>query len=76
MHCYKDNGHGVVFDTPITIWLIKFLGTVFVDDTDLYTLNLNLHTGDKVFVEMQSSTWSWCSLLNSTGGAAKPEKFL
>ena len=52
INCYKDNSHEVVFEIPVTRWLIKYLGTIFAEDTDLCTFNLNLHTREEVFAEM------------------------
>ena len=50
------------------------MGTLYVDDTDLYIFDSTLLTGREIYEEMQRSTDTWCELLNSTGGAAKPEK--
>ncbi len=74
MHCYARCGHGAAFETPISKVKMETFGTIYVDDADLFTYAASLKTGQEVFEEMQASTYAWCALLNSTGGAAKPEK--
>ena len=74
MHCYLRQGHGARFAGPISRKVLKTIGTLFVDDTDLHVFNNTFKTSEEVFEEMQRSTDTWCKLLNSTGGAAKPEK--
>ena len=74
MHCYLRRGHGARFTSSISKKVRKAIGTLFVDDTDLHIFNKAFKTSEEVFKEMQKSTDTWCELLNSTGGSAKPEK--
>ena len=74
MHCYKRRGHGALFSTPILSCKQHCIGTVFVNNADLYTFAGNLSTSKDVFQDLQESTYTWCSVLNSTGGTTKPEK--
>ena len=75
MHCYKREGFGASIVTPITGWIIEFLGTMFADDTDLNVMGDNLRTSEQVYREMQDSLYVWGDLLLCTGGALKPEKY-
>jgi hypothetical protein len=38
MSAYKKGGHGSTLISPINRIPIKFLGEIFVDDTDLFTM--------------------------------------
>ena len=58
----------------MSLTLIRCLGTMFVDDTDLYVSLPKLRDSFSVYKEMQSSMLCWGNLLCSTGGALKPEK--
>ena len=42
MHCYKREGFGADIVTPITGWVIEFLGAMCVDNTDLNMMRDNL----------------------------------
>ena len=74
MHCYEREGFGASIVTPISEWVIEFLGTMFVDDTDLIVMGNNLLTSEQVYQETQDSLYVWGDLLLCTGGALKPEK--
>ena len=51
------------------------MGGGFVDDTNLYSYDLELKDSVVVFEEIQLSLYCWCDLLNSTGSATKLEKY-
>ena len=74
IHCYHNLGYGARMTSSIRDRLIKFLGTMFVDDTDLVSWLPNLTDSRKVFFDMQESLLIWGTLLCATGGAFKPEK--
>ena len=74
MHCYEREGHGSSVLSPMSMTLIEFLGSMFVDDTDIVVSLPELRDSLAVYNEMQSSMTCWGSLLCSTGGALKPEK--
>ena len=50
------------------------MGTLFVDDTDLYTWKDGLLDPGELWLQTQSELTQWSTLLNATGGALKPEK--
>ena len=74
MHCYRLEGFGARLLSPISRLLIEFMGTIFVDDTDLVIMDPTLKSSIAVYEEMQRSLYMWGDLLTSTGGALKPEK--
>ena len=74
IHCYKSAGYGVELIMPLTREILRVLGNMYVDDTNLYTMAQRLKTSEDVFTEMQAGLTCWSELLNSTGGAHKPEK--
>jgi hypothetical protein len=49
IHCYKHEGFGADIVTPITGWIIEFLGAMCVDNTDLNMIRDNLQTSEQVF---------------------------
>jgi hypothetical protein len=59
---------------PITPELIHSMGTVFVDDTDLYTWKDGLLDPGKLWVQTQLELTQWRTLFSATGGALKPKK--
>ena len=73
-HCYTRQGFGSEMLSPLSGTLISFIGTLFVDDTDLVVYLPELKDSASVFREMQESVSEWGHLLCSTGGALKPEK--
>jgi hypothetical protein len=50
------------------------MGTLFVDDTDLYTWKDGLLKPGELWLQTQVELSQWCTLLNTTGGALKPKK--
>ena len=59
---------------PITGDVIHTVGSMFVDDTDLYCWEESLKTGDELLEKIQEETHAWGNLLIATGGCLKLEK--
>ncbi len=59
---------------PMTQEIIHSMGTLFVDDTDLYTWKDGLLDPGELWEQTQLELTQWSTLLNATGGALKPEK--
>ncbi len=74
IEAYKSMGFAYEVDAPISEILVKMMGIVFVDDTDLLILKKHLVTIDKLWAEAQEALLAWGCLLISSGGALKPEK--
>jgi len=49
------------------------MGTLFVDDTNLYTWKDGLLNTGELWLQTQLELTQWSTLLNATGGALKPE---
>ena len=74
VNVFKQLNLGSMIQDPITAETIHTMGTLFVDDTDLYTWKEDsLDPGD-VWYQAQLELDHWSRLLNATGGALKPEK--
>jgi hypothetical protein len=71
MHCYKCKEFGTSIVLLISGWIFEFLGTIFVDDTDLNAMGENLFTSEQVYQyqEIQDSLYMLGNLLLRTGGA-------
>jgi hypothetical protein len=54
--------------------LIKFLGEIFVDDTDLLTMLQDISNAAEVLPIAQVNLDKWVRLLIATGGALNPSK--
>jgi hypothetical protein len=74
MHCYKFQGYGSWFISPISGTIIDFLGEIYIDDTDLIVTHPNLTTAAAVHEELERSASAWADGLNATGGALNPDK--
>jgi hypothetical protein len=74
MHGYSRAGFGSSILSPISELLIRFLGEMFVDDTDLIITQPHYRTSNDVRLDVQKSVDMWAYLLNSTGGSLNPEK--
>ena len=74
MRCYYNEGFGASITSPISGHIIECIGTLFVDNTDLYVWLPELKTAEEVWEEMQDSVLIWGELLNVSGGGLKPEK--
>ena len=57
----------------ITGDVIYMVGSMFVDDTDLYCMKESLKTGEKVFEKIQEER-NACFFLVTTGGCLMPER--
>ena len=74
VNVFKQLELGALVVDPITRELIHSMGTLFVDDTDLYTWKDGLLDPGELWLQTQVELTQWCTLLNATGGALKPEK--
>ena len=74
MHCCSRQGFGSSMLSPISKFLIEFLGEMYVDDTDLIVMNPSYQSGNDVIRDTQMSVDAWANLLISTGGSLNPDK--
>jgi hypothetical protein len=74
VNMFKQLELGALVVDPITQDLIHSMGTLFVDDTDLYTWKDGLLDPGALWLQTQLELTQWSTLLNATGGAFKPEK--
>ena len=74
VNVFKQLELGALVVDPITQELIHSMGTLFVDDTDLYTWKDGLLDPGALWLQTQLELTQWSPLLNATGGALKPEK--
>jgi len=74
MHCYTRQGFGASILSPMSLALIRFLGEMYVDDTDLTVTKPHYTSAMDVKEEAQASVDGWAYLLNSSGGSLNPEK--
>ena len=73
MHCYEREGFGAHITSPISKVLTKFMGTIFVYDTDLNIMGPHWQDARAVYQEMQESIHMWGDLICCIGGALNPE---
>ncbi len=71
---FKQLQLGAMIQDPILEELIHTMGTLFVDDTDLYTWREQIMDPGELWCQTQIELKNWSCLLNATGGALKPEK--
>ena len=72
---HKKKGHGAHFLTPLSHIPCHLAGGLFVDDTDLFHLDMRrIESAVESHGRLQEGVISWGNLLNATGGALKPEK--
>ncbi len=63
------------FIVPISGWSCHLIGGLFVDDTDLFHLDMRqVETVTEAHDRLQESVFNWGKLLLATGGALKPAK--
>ena len=75
IRAHKKKGHGAHFVTPILKTSFHLAGGLFVDDTDLFHLDMRkVETVAEAQACLQEAVISWGNLLNATGGALKPAK--
>ncbi len=60
--------------SPISGMLIKFLGEIFVNNTDLLTMLQDTFKDTKVLAIAQATIDKWARLLIATGGVPNSEK--
>ena len=82
VNVYKQIGLGSFISDPISLEVIQSIGAIFVDDADL---NMSKDTTAEdngmtdpidVWQKTQRNLDQWSNLLQSSGGALKPEKCL
>ena len=74
VNVFKQLELGALVVDPIMQELIHSMGTLFVDDTDLYTWKDGLLDPGELWLQTQLELTQWSTVLNATGGALKPEK--
>jgi hypothetical protein len=73
LRVYKRFGHGAKFTTAISCRSFDTAGVLYVDDVDLFVMNLSLVT-EELWLEAARSTECWSELLTIPGGSGKGEK--
>ena len=72
---YKRLGHGMKTQMSISERIFILAAIIYVDDTDLLHWASRYGISDEEFIEdIQSATFDWGMLAQSTGGAIKPPK--
>jgi hypothetical protein len=74
VNVFKQLELGALVVDPIMRESIHSMGTLFMDDTNLYTWKDGLLNPGELWLQTQVELTQWCTLLNATGGALKPEK--
>jgi hypothetical protein len=72
---HKRKGHGAHLVTPILNQSCHLVGGLFVDNTDLFHLDMQrIESAAEAHERLQEAVINWGKLLIATGGALKPEK--
>jgi hypothetical protein len=72
---HKKKGHRAHLVTPISNLYCRLAGSLFVDDTDLFHLDMGrAKTSLEAHKCLKEAVINWGKLLIATGGALKPEK--
>jgi hypothetical protein len=71
---FKQLKLGAIFNNPISEILIHSMGTLFMDDTDMYTWREYISNPGKMRKQIQKQIKQSSCLLITTRGALKPEK--
>ena len=74
VNAFKQLNLGALIQDPITAEVIHSMGTLFVDDTDLYTWREDILNPGELWCQAQLELEHRSCLLNAMGGALKPEK--
>jgi hypothetical protein len=74
VNAFKQLNLSALIQDPITTEVIHSMGTLFVDDTDLYTWREDILDPGELWGQAQLELEHWSCLVNTTGGALKPEK--
>ncbi len=75
VNVFKQLNLGPLVQDTIAAEVIHSMGTLFVNDTDLYTWRENILDPGDLWCQAQLELEHWSCLLNATGGALKPDKF-
>ena len=70
---YKSFGHGAHFESAISRKKYSTAGCLYVDDVDLFMMNLALSTKE-LWHEVTDSTLKWTELLTIPGGSGMGAK--
>ncbi len=74
MNVYHRRGHMSATVSPISGELVKFMGEIYVDDTELLTFLLDIYEIKAVLKQAQINLDKWARLLIVTGGFLNPNK--
>jgi hypothetical protein len=74
MACYKKSGFGSSITSPMSGDATKFMGEIYIDDSNLLVCLAGVLDLETVVAEAQRSLNAWAQLLNATGGALNPNK--
>ena len=73
VNVFKQLEFGALVVDPIMQESIHSMGTLFVDNTNLYTWKDGLLNPGELWLQTQVELTQWSNLLNATGGALKPK---
>ncbi len=76
VNAFKQLNLGALIQDPITAEVIHSMGTLFVDDTDLYTCRESILNPGELWCQAQLELEHWSCLLNAMGGALEARKML
>jgi hypothetical protein len=71
---FKQLNLGAIINDPISDAIIHSMAALFVDDTNMYTWREYIVDPGELWAQTQIKIKQWSCLLNTTGGALKPEK--
>jgi hypothetical protein len=71
---FKQLNLGALIQDSITAEVIHSMGTLFVNDTDLYTWRENILDPGNIWFQAHLELEQWSCLLHAMGGALKPDK--
>jgi hypothetical protein len=74
MRVYRKGEHVSTMALPVSGTPIKFMGEIFVDNTDLLTMLQDVFSVTEILPIAQANLDKWASLLIATGGALNPSK--
>ncbi len=75
IRAHHQKGHGAQFLAPISGLSCHLIGGLFVNDTDLFHLDMQrIETAEEAHARLQESVINWGRILLATGGALKPAK--
>jgi hypothetical protein len=75
IRAHRWKGHGAQFLAPISGLSCHLIGSLFINNTDLFHLDMQrIETAEEAHARLQESVINWGRLLLATGGALKLEK--